>query len=79
MPKNPDLSKYHELPHSRAYQRHRFEEIQHGRTFVDRHYYRVLIEAMVSDLYDPKRKQLKLLEEAWSSLEISEANDFCES
>ena len=79
MPKNPDSSKYHEFPHSRAYQRHRFEEIQHGRTFVDRHYYRVLIEAMVSDLYDPKRKQLKLLEEAWSSLKISEANDFCES
>ena len=50
-----------------------------GVLFVDQHYYRVLIEAMVSDLYDPKRKQLKLLEEAWSSSEISEANDFCES
>ena len=78
MPKYPDSSKYHELPHSRAYKRHRFDEIQHGRTFVDRHY-RVLIEAMVSDLYDPKRKQLKLLEEAWSASKISEANDFCES
>ena len=61
------------------YQRHRFEKIQHRRTFVDRHYYRVLIEAMVSHLNDSKRKQLKLLEEAWSSSEISEANDFCES
>ena len=79
MRKKLDPSKYLELPHSRAYQRHRFEEIQHGRTFVDRHYYRVLMEAMVSDLYDPKRKQLKLLGEAWSSSEISEANDFCES
>ena len=79
MPKNPDSSKYHELFHSRSYQRHRFEEIQHGRTFVDRHYYRVLIEAMFSDLYDPKQKQLKLLEEAWSASEIAEANDFCES
>ena len=79
MRKNLDPSKYLELPHSRAYQRHCFEEIQHGRTFVDRHYYRVLMEAMVSDLYDPKRKQLKLLGEAWSSSEISEANDFCES
>ena len=46
MRKNPDPSKYLELPHSRAYQRHRFEEIQHGRAFVDRHYYRVLMEAM---------------------------------
>ena len=46
MRKNPDPSKYLELPHSRAYQRHRFEEIQHGRTFVDRHYYRVLMEAI---------------------------------
>ena len=79
MPKNLDSSKYHELPHSRAYKRHRFDEIQHGRTFVDRHYYRVLIEAMVSDLYDPKRKQLKLLEEARSASKISEANDFCKS
>ncbi len=71
MLKNPDSSKYLELPHSKAYQRHRFEEIQHGRTFVDRHYYRVLIESMVGDLYDPKQKQLKLLEEAWSASEIS--------
>ena len=47
MRKNPDTCKYLELPHSRAYQRHRFEEIQPGRTFVDRHYYRVLLEAMV--------------------------------
>ena len=49
MPKNSDSSKYLQLHHSRAYQRHRFEEIQHGRTFVDRHYYRVLIEGMVSE------------------------------
>ncbi|MBT6729046.1 MAG: hypothetical protein HN867_02415 [Deltaproteobacteria bacterium] len=76
MPKNTDSSKYLELPHSKAYQRHRFEEIQHGRTFVDRHYYRVLIESMVVDLYDPKQKQLKILEEAWSASEISEVNDF---
>ena len=47
MRKNPDTCKYLELPHSIAYQRHRFEEIQPGRTFVDRHYYRVLVEAMV--------------------------------
>jgi hypothetical protein len=76
MLKNTDSSKYPELPHSKAYQRHRFEEIQHGRTFVDRHYYRVLIESMVVDLYDPKQKQLKILEEAWSASEISEVNDF---
>ena len=50
MRKNPDPSKYLELPHSRAYQRHRFEKIEHGRTFVDPHYGRVLIEAMVNDL-----------------------------
>ena len=78
MPKNPDSSKYLELPHPKAYQRHRFEEIQHGRTFVDRHYYRVLIESMVGDLYDPKQKQLKLLEEAWSASEISKAHDLGE-
>ena len=79
MPKNPDSSKYYELPNSRAWQRHLFKEIPPRRTFVDRHYYRVLIEAMFSDLYDPKQKQLKLLEEAWSASEIAEANDFCES
>ena len=78
MPKNPDSSKYLELPHSKAYQRHRFEEIQHGRIFVDRHYYRVLIESMVGDLYVPKQKQLKLLEEAWSASEISAAHDLGE-
>ena len=50
MRKNLDPFKYLELPHSRAYQRHRFEKIEHGRTFVDPHYGRVLIEAMVSDL-----------------------------
>ena len=72
MRKKLDSSKYLELPHSRAYQRHRFEEIQHGRTFVDRHYYRVLLNSMVNDLYDPKRKQLKLLEEAWSASENSD-------
>ena len=72
MPKNPDSSRYLELPHSSAYQRHSIEEIQHGRTFVDRHYYRVLLDSMVNDLYDPKRKQLKLLEEAWSASENSD-------
>ena len=50
MRKNLDPSKYLELLHSRVYQRHRFEKIQHGRTFVDRHYGRVLMEAMVIDL-----------------------------
>ena len=79
MSKIPDSTKYLELLHSRAYQRHQFKEIQHGRTVVDRHYYRVLTEAMVSDLCDPKQKQPKLLEVAWSTSEISEANDFCES
>ena len=77
MPKNLDSSNYHELPNSRAYQSHLFEEIPHRRNFVDRHYYRVLIEALVRDLYDPKQKQLKLLEEAWSASETAEANDFC--
>ena len=72
MRKNPDTSKYLELPHSRAYQRHRFEEIQHGRTFVDRHYYRVLMEAMVNDLYDPEQKRRELLQEALSSVDISD-------
>ena len=60
MRKNPEPSKYLELPHSRAYQRHRFEEIQHGRTFVDRHYYRVLMEAMVHDLYEPEQIGLSI-------------------
>ena len=69
MRKNLDSSKYLELPHSRAYQRHSIEEIQYRRTFVDWHYYRVLLDSMVNDLYDPKQKQLKLLEEAWSAAE----------
>ena len=72
MRKNPDPSKYLELPHSRAYQRHRFEKIQHGRTFVDRHYYRVLIESMVSDLHDPEQKRRELLQEALASVDISD-------
>ena len=72
MRKNPDPSKYLELPHSRAYQRHRFEEIQHGRTFVDRHYYRVLIESMVSDLHDPEQRRRELLQEALASVDISD-------
>ena len=72
MRKNPDPSKYLELPHSRAYQRHRFEEIQHGCTFVDRHYYRVLIESMVSDLHDPEQKRRELLQEALASVDISD-------
>ena len=72
MPKNPDSSRYLELPHSSAYQRHSIEEIQHGRTFVDRHYYRVLMEAMVNDLYDPEQKRRALLQEALSSVDISD-------
>ena len=71
MRKNPDSSKYLELPHSKAYQRHRFEEIQHGRIFVDRHYYRVLMEAMVSDLHDPEQKRRELLQEALASVDVS--------
>ncbi len=79
MRKNPDTCKYLELPYSRAYQRHRFEEIQPGRTFVDRHYYWVLVEAMVAyadwivfiesfqqtkrSLWHPKRIQAELLPE----------------
>ena len=72
MRKKLDSSKYLELPHSRAYQRHCFEEIQHGRTFVDRHYYRVLMEAMVNDLYDPEQKRRELLQEALSSVDTSD-------
>ena len=72
MRKKLDSSKYLELPHSRAYQCHCFEEIQHGRTFVDRHYYRVLMEAMVHDLYDPEQKRRELLQEALSSVDISD-------
>ena len=74
MRKKLDSSKYLDLPHSRAYQRHSIAEIQHGRTFVDRHYYRVLLDWMVNDLYDLKRKQLKLLKEAWSAAENSETS-----
>ena len=72
MRKNLDTCKYLELPHSRAYQRHRFEKIQHGRTFVDRHYYRVLIESMVSDLHDPEQRRRELLQEALASVDISD-------
>ena len=72
MPKNPDSSRYLELPHSSAYLRHSIEEIQHGRTFVDRHYYRVLMEAMVHDLHDPKQKLRELLQEALASVDISD-------
>ena len=72
MRKKLDPSKYLELPHSRAYQRHCFEEIQHGRTFVDRHYYRVLMEAMAHDLYDPEQKRRELLLEALSSVDVSD-------
>ena len=72
MRKNSDTCKFLELPHSRAYQRHCFEEIQHGRTFVDRHYYRVLIESMVSNLHDPEKKQRELLQEATPSVDVSD-------
>ena len=72
MRKNPDSFKYLELPHSRAYQRHRFQEIQHGRTFVDRHYYRVLMEAMVNDLYDSEQKRRELMQEALASVDTSD-------
>ena len=71
MRKKLDSSKYLELPHSSAYQHHRFEEIQHGRTFVDRHYYRVLMEAMVSDLHDPEQNRRELLQEALASVDVS--------
>ena len=72
MRKKLDPSKYLELPHSREYQRHCFEEIHHGRTFVDRHYYRVLMEAMVSDLHDPEQKRRELLQEALASIDVSD-------
>ena len=72
MRKNSDTCKFLELPHSRAYHRHCFEEIQHGRTFVDRHYYRVLIESMVSDLHDPEQKRRELLQEALASVDVSD-------
>ena len=72
MQKNSDTCKFLELPNSRAYQHHRFEEIQHGRTFVDRHYYRVLIESMVSDLHDPEQKRHELLREALASVDVSD-------
>ena len=72
MRKNSDTCKFLELPHSRAYQRHCFEEIQHGRTFVDRHYYRVLIESMVSNLHDPEKKRRELLQEATASVDVSD-------
>ena len=72
MRKKLDPSKYLELPHSRAYQRHSIEEIQHGRTFVDRHYYRVLLDSMVKDLYDPEQKRRELLQEVLASVDISD-------
>ena len=72
MRKKLDPSKYLELPHSRAYQRHSIEEIQHGRTFVDRHYYRVLLDSMVNDPYDPEQKRRELLQEILASVDISD-------
>ena len=72
MLKNPDSSKYPKLSHSRACQRHCFEEVQHGRTFVGRHYYRLLIESMVNDLHDPEQKRQELLQEDLASLDISD-------
>ena len=72
MRKNSDSSRYLELPHSSAYQRHSIEEIQHGRTFVDRHYYRVLLDSMVKDLYDPEQKRRELLQEVLASVDISD-------
>ena len=72
MLKNPDSSKYPELFDSRACERHCFEEVQHGRTFVVRHYYRVLIESMVNDLHDPEQKRQELLQEDLASLDISD-------
>ena len=56
------MSKYLEVPHYRAYQRHCFEEIKHGRTFLDLRYYRVLMEAMVHDLHDQEQKRRELLQ-----------------
>ena len=40
--------------------------------FVERHYYRVLIESMVSDLHDPEQKRRELLQEALASVDISD-------
>jgi len=48
-----------------------FEEIQHGRTFVDWHYYRVLMEAIAHDLYDPEQNRRELLQEALASVDVS--------
>ena len=72
MRKKLDPSKYLELPHSRAYQRHSIEEIQYRRTFVDWHYYRVLLDSMVNDLYDPEQKRRELLQEVLASVDISD-------
>ena len=64
-----DLSKYLELPIPEHTSAIVLKKSSMDAPFVDRHYYRVLLDSMVNDLYDPKRKQLKLLEEAWSAAE----------
>ena len=45
--------------------------MSNGRTFVDRHYYRVLIESMVSEPRDPERNRRELLQEALASVDVS--------
>ena len=42
-----------------------------GCTLADRHYYRVLIESMVSDLHDPEQNRRELLQEALASVDVS--------
>ena len=43
-----------------------------GCTLADRHYYRVLIESMVSEPRDPEQNQRELLQEALASVDISD-------
>ena len=45
--------------------------MSNGRTFVDRHYYRVLIESMVSEPRDPEQNRRELLQEALASVDVS--------
>ena len=72
MRKNPDPSKYLELYILGHTSTIVCEKILHQCILVGRHYYRVLMEAMVSDLYDPEQKRRELLQEALSSVDISD-------
>ena len=45
--------------------------MSNGRTFVDRYYYRVLIESMVSESHEPEQNRRELLQEALVSLDVS--------